>query len=309
MEIYDGPLVRIESAMSVDIIKDRKSIIMAITDSAGIGPKMFQQLLMKLGAPEDFLTASYSDFKDIPRMSDEKIQLIMDSLERVAEYDSKLQEYTASDIDVVTFLDSQYPEQLRMTNDPPAILYIKGNRDAFSKNYIAMVGTTKPTQEGLRLAVDLSRELVKEGLGIISGLAAGIDSAAHLGTLKENGITIAVLGCGILNIYPQENVLLSSQIENNGLLISEHDPHTGVTKSNLVLRNRIISALSKAVVVVEIGKDTAGELRTASYAIKQAKPLFYGNPDGNIDYSRIENLPGVILGNVDPVEEISKYIT
>ncbi|UCC81097.1 MAG: DNA-protecting protein DprA [Candidatus Zixiibacteriota bacterium] len=294
--------------MNVDIINNRRSIIMAITDGGGIGPRMFQQLLMHLGAPEDFLSASYSDFKDIPRLGEEKIEKLMNSLEKVDDYDRKLKEYSEIDIYVVTFLDSEYPELLRKINEPPPILYIKGERDAFSKKYIAIVGTTKPNQDGIRLAIDLSRALVGEGFGIISGLAAGVDSAAHLGALKENGRTIAVLGCGIMKIYPQENILLSRQIEKSGLLVSEHDPHTGVTRPNLVLRNRIISGLSSAVVVAQIGEKTAGELKTASCAIKQAKPLFYGNPDGRLDYGRIENLPGVILGNVDPVEEITKYI-
>lgn len=294
--------------MNIDIIKNRKSIIMAITDDGGIGPRMFQQLLMRLGAPEDFLSASYSDFKDIPRLGEEKIKKLMDSLEKVDGYDRKLKEYSEIDINIVTFLDSEYPELLRKINEPPPILYIKGDRDSFSKKYIAIVGTTKPTQDGIRLAIELSRALVREGFGIVSGLAAGVDSAAHLGALKENGRTIAVLGCGIMNIYPQENVLLSRQIEKSGLLVSEHDPRAKVTRPNLVLRNRIISALSSAVVVAQIGEKTAGELITASSAIKQAKPLFYGNPNGQIDYGRIENLPGVILGNVDPVEEIRKYV-
>ncbi|UCE67392.1 MAG: DNA-protecting protein DprA [Candidatus Zixiibacteriota bacterium] len=294
--------------MNVDIINNRKSIIMAITDGGGIGPRMFQQLLMRLGAPEDFLSASYADFEDIPRFGEERIVKLMDSLEKVDDYDKRLKEYSTIDINVITFLDSDYPEQLRKINDPPPVLYIRGDPEAFSEKYIAVVGTTRSTEEGIRFAVDLSRALVGKGYGIISGLAIGIDSAAHLGALKENGRTIAVLGCGVLNIYPQENMILSRQIEKSGLLISEHDPHTKVTRPNLVLRNRIISALSSGVVVTQIGEKTTGELKTASYAIKQAKPLFYGNPEGKLDYTRIENLPGVILSDVDHVEEILKYI-
>ena len=294
--------------MNVDIIKNRKSIIMAITDGGGIGPRMFQQLLMHIGAPEDFLSASYSDFEDIPRLGVERIGKLMNSLEKVDEYEAKLKEYSLLHIDVVTFLDSDYPVQLRKINTPPPVLYLKGDREAFSEKYIAIVGTTVASQEGIRFAVDLARELAGRGFGIISGLAVGIDSAAHLGALKANGKTIAVLGCGVLDIYPQENISLSEQIEKNGLVVSEYDPYSGVARPNLVLRNRIISAISKAVVVAQIGEKTTGELKTADYAIKQAKPLFYGNPDGQLDYGRIENLPGVILSNVNPVEEISKYI-
>jgi DNA processing protein len=136
----------------------------------------------------------------------------------------------------------------------------------------------------------------------------GIDSAAHLGALKENGKTIAVLGCGILNIYPEDNIPLSENIENNGLLISEHDPFKGVSRPNLVLRNRIISALSSAVVVVQIGEKTTGELKTAAYAVKHAKPLFYCNPDGRLDQGKIKNLPGVIINDLDSADQILNYV-
>jgi len=281
---------------------------MAVTDSGGIGPVMFQQLLMRLGAPEDFLSATYSDFEDIPRFGEERIGKLLDSLEKVDEYEKKLKEYSSLHIDVVTFLDSDYPAQLREINAPPPILYLKGSREAFSEKYIAIVGTTGASQEAIRFTVDLAKEFVGRGFGIISGLAVGIDSAAHLGALKKNGRTIAVLGCGILNIYPEENILLSEQIEKNGLLVSEHDPYSGVTRPHLVLRNRIISALSDAIVVAQIGEKTAGELKTAGYAIKQARPLFYGNPDGKLDYSKIEDLPGVVLNGDDSAGEIIKYI-
>jgi DNA processing protein len=281
---------------------------MAITDSGGVGPRMFQQLLMRLGAPEDFLSATYTDFEEIPRLTNEKIRKLLDSLDKIDVYEKKFREYSSLGINIVTYLDNDYPAQLREISDPPPILYFKGIKNAFSEKYIALVGTTRATQDGIRMAVDLSKQLTGNGFGIISGLAAGIDSAAHLGALKENGKTIAVLGCGILNIYPEENIPLSENIENNGLLISEHDPLKGVSRPNLVLRNRIISALSSAVVVVEIGEKTTGELKTAAYAIKQAKPLFYCNPDGRLDLGKIENLPGVIINDLDSADQISKYV-
>jgi DNA processing protein len=294
--------------LNVDIIDSRKTIIMAITDSGGIGPKMFQQMMMRLGAPEDFLSATYSDFEEIPRLSNEKIRKLLDSLDKVDLYEQKLREYSSLGIHIATYLDSDYPEILRKINDPPPVLYYKGIKEAISEKYIALVGTTKASQDGIRFAVDLARKFIDNGFGIISGLAVGIDSAAHLGALKENGKTIAVLGCGIQNIYPEENIPLAENIERNGLLISEHDPFKGVSRPNLVLRNRIISALSSAVVVVEIGEKTTGELKTAAYAIKQAKPLFYCNPDGRLDYGKIENLPGVIINDLDSADQISKYV-
>jgi len=294
--------------LSIDITENRKAIIMAITDAGGIGPKMFQQLLMRIGAPEDFLSATDTDFQDIPRLSNEKIRKLRDSLDKVDGYHAKFQEYVSLGINNLTYLDSDYPVLLRELNDPPPIIYFKGLPEAFSDKYVALVGTTRATQEGIRLAVDLSKKFVNEGFGIISGLATGIDSAAHVGALKENGKTIAVLGCGVLNVYPEDNIPLSENIEKSGLLVSEHDPFKKVSRPNLVLRNRIISALSSAVVVVQVGEKTTGELKTAAYAIKQAKPLFYGNPDGRLDIGKIENLPGVVIKNADSADQILKYV-
>lgn len=294
--------------MDIDIVESRKSIVMAITDAGGVGPKMFQHLLMHLGAPEDFLSASYSDLEDIPNLKGEKIRKLLNSLDSVGEYESKLREFSSAGVEISTYLDGSYPSGLREITDPPPIVYMKGDPEAFSTKYIAMVGTTSATQEGIRFTVDLAREFVKRGFGIISGLALGIDSAAHLAAVKEDGRTMAVLGCGIFNIYPEDNISLSEIITKNGTLISEHSPHKSVSRPNLVLRNRIISALAEAVVVAQVGDKTAGELRTAAYAIKQAKPLFYGNPDGKLSYDRINDLPGVIINDVDSADEIIKYV-
>ncbi len=294
--------------MNIDIIKNRKAILMAITDAGGIGPRMFQHLLMHLGAPEDIILASYADFEEIPRLGDEGIRKILNSFNFIADYESRLEAYTYENIGVVTYLDTDYPENLREISDPPPVIYYKGNNEAWNAKYIAMVGTTKASQESIRMTVDLSRELVKRGLGIISGLAVGIDSAAHLGALKENGRTIAVLGCGISNIYPRDNITLSENIEKDGLLVSEYDPARDVTKPGLVLRNRLITALSSAVVVTQIGDNTSGELKTAGYAIKQAKPLFYANPDNSLNHDKIKDLPGVIIGGAESADEIIKYV-
>lgn len=297
-----------ERVLNADLKIDRKSIIMAITEEGGVGPRMFQQLLMRLGAPEDFLTAAYPDFEDIPRLGEKGIARLKESLDNVNVFASRLKSYESDGIGVTTYLDHDYPEILRKIDDPPPVLYYKGDIDAWDQEYIAMVGTTRPTQAGIRLAVDLARELVRRGFGIISGLALGIDGAAHLGAIKENGRTIAVLGCGIMEIYPAENVPLAESIMKKGLIISEYSPYKPVGKSRLVLRNRLISALSRAVIVVETNVDTRGELRTAGYALKQARPLFYGVPDGTLNDETIGEYPGVIINDVDSVDEILKYL-
>lgn len=294
--------------MLSDIAIERKSIIMAITEEGGVGPRMFQQILMRVGPPEDLLRASHVDFDDIPRLGEEEIDRLLRSLENIDIFTERLYDYTANDIHVSSFLDDDYPEMLRTLGDPPPLLYYMGNFDAWSNKYVALVGTTRATQAGLRLAVDLARAFIRRGVGIVSGLAAGIDSAAHLAALKEQGPNIAVLGCGLLNMYPAENKSLAELIARSGLLISEYQPFKKVSKSGLVLRNRLISAFSSAVVVVQVGKETKGELKTAAYALKQAKPLFYCDPEEDLSSEAIKDSPGLIIKDVDSVDDIVKYM-
>lgn len=294
--------------MPSDIAVVRKSIIMAITEEGGIGPRMFQQLLIRVGPPEELLGISPADLDGIARLGGEKIDRLLRSLENIDVFTEKLYDYTANDIHVTSFLDDDYPQMLRAIGDPPPLLYFMGDWDVWSHKYVALVGTTRATQAGLRMAVDLAKEFVKRGFGIISGLATGIDSAAHLAALKEQGPSIAVLGCGLLRIYPEENKSLAELIARSGILISEYQPFKKVSKSGLVLRNRLISAFSNAVVVVQVGEETKGELRTAAYALKQARPLFYCDPEDNLKFETIKESPGPIIKDVDSVDEIMEYI-
>lgn len=286
----------------------RKSIIMAITEEGGIGPKMFQQLLLRLGPPEEFMGASAADLEDLPRLNEDRIERLLRSLENVDDYLGRIHDYLSHEVHIRSILEDDYPAQLKTIDNPPPLIYFKGDASAWSRQFVAIVGTTRATQGGLRLAVDIAREFVRRGYGIISGMASGIDSAAHLGAIKEEGVNIAVLGSGILNIYPEENITLAELITQTGLLISEQEPSKKVNKSGLILRNRIISALSKAVVVVQVGDETRGELHTAEFAVKQTKPLFYGDPDGDLDYQKVSEWPGAIINSVDSVDDIIRYM-
>jgi len=292
---------------NTEMLVRRRAIIMALTEEGGVGPKMFQQMLLRFGAPEELLGISETDLEDFPRLTDSKIEKILNSLEIVDEFIGKINDYESNGISVRVITDDDFPESIRNIDDPPPLIYYKGNPSIWAQDFIALVGTTKATQGGLRLAVDLAKGLVKKGFGVVSGLAAGIDSAAHLGVLKDQGSTIAVLGGGIENIYPAENRPLADLIVETGLLISEYSPFRNVSKPGLILRNRLISAISKAVVVVQVGDDTRGELRTAAYASKQAKPLFYGDSDGNLDYEKVREWPGAIINSPEAVNEIANY--
>ena len=289
------------------MMDNRTPIIMAITESGGVGPRMFQQLLLQLGSPENFPNATRQELADIPRIGEKASEKILRSLRLVDEFRERLKDYEKDGVEVITIFDDNYPDLLRQIDDPPPVIYIKGNHKAFEHGYIAIVGTTQASQAGIRLTVDLSTELGKRGYGIVSGLANGIDSAAHLSAIKSGTPTIAVLGCGVLNIYPEENIALADTIAKIGLLISEHQPYKQVKAARLILRNRLISAFAKAVIVMQVGKERRGELRTAEYAFKQAKPVFFADPEGDLDKETIRATDGVLIDGIESVDRIIEY--
>jgi DNA processing protein len=167
---------------------------------------------------------------------------------------------------------SGYPKLLEEIHDPPLILYVRGHLEALDQPGIAVVGTRKPTIYGLQMAQGLASDLGSRGISVISGLARGIDAAAHRGCIEGGGITIAVLGCGIDVVYPREHRQLTQRILQKGLLISEFAPGTSPAPQNFPVRNRIISGLALGTLIVE-AKEYSGSLITARLAMEQNREV------------------------------------
>lgn len=168
-----------------------------------------------------------------------------------------------------------YPERLRNISSPPKQLYCLGNLELLNyNNNIAIIGSRNCSFYGERAAKDFSFNLAKNNVCIVSGLAKGIDSFAHIGTLNAKGKTIAVLGSGLDNIYPKENEkLFQDIIKNNGLVITEYPLGTSALKQNFPARNRIISGISDAVLVIEARKNSGTNI-TVDFALEQGKDVF-----------------------------------
>lgn len=167
--------------------------------------------------------------------------------------------------------DVEYPESLRKIYDPPMKLFVLGNKKLLKQDNIAIVGSRKPTEYGEKVAFEFSKKISEKGINIVSGLALGIDKYAHLGALSK---TIAVLGSGLDVIYPKENIDLAKNIINNGgCIITEYSLGTKPEKLHFPQRNRIISGLSKGVLVVE-ASEKSGALITADFALEQGKEVF-----------------------------------
>lgn len=185
-------------------------------------------------------------------------------------------------IELIKNSDKEFPQELLSIKDPPKELYIIGNKKLLNKKSIAIVGTRNCTKYGAECAKKIAKDISKKDICIISGMALGIDTFAHSEAIKQNGNTIAVLGCGFDYIYPEENIeLFNKIIENNGLVISEYPPKTKAILSKFPYRNRIISGLSMGVLVVEATLGRSGSLVTARYAKEQNKKIF--SIPGNIN--------------------------
>lgn len=185
-------------------------------------------------------------------------------------------------IELIKNSDKEFPQELLSIKDPPKELYIIGNKKLLNKKSIAIVGTRNCTKYGAECAKKIAKDISKKDICIISGMALGIDTFAHSEAIKQNGNTIAVLGCGFDYIYPEENIeLFNKIIENNGLVISEYPPKTKAILSRFPYRNRIISGLSMGVLVVEATLGRSGSLVTARYAKEQNKKIF--SIPGNIN--------------------------
>jgi DNA processing protein len=166
----------------------------------------------------------------------------------------------------------EYPRLLAEISDPPTCLWTRGDRAAFAPIGVAVIGARAASQEGLVAAYEIAFDLARAGIVVISGLARGVDSSAHRGALDAGGRTIAVLGTGIDVVYPAENAELSDQVASSGLLVSEFPIGSAPEDWHFPRRNRIISGLSKAVVVVE-AKEKSGSLITARLAADQGRDV------------------------------------
>ena len=239
----------------------------------GIGPRAAAKLLERFGSAEAVFGATRAELEGL-RLSPETIESLIarDLFERAADEIERVRAYGA---DILLLDDGVYPALLREIFDPPLTLYVKGAWEAcLDAPCVAMVGSRRCSSYGQNAALMLARELAERGVTIISGLARGIDAAAHRGALEAGGRTVAVMGTGLDQVYPRDHRKLVEEIlEHGGALVSEFPLGTPPSPQNFPYRNRVISGLSLGVVLVEAAENS-GSLITARLAMEQNREVF-----------------------------------
>lgn len=237
----------------------------------GIGPRRAISVLEKFGSPEEVFRASREELEACG-LSGSAAQSIASgcTFEDAATQQGKMLEFGAH---LIPIHDARYPARLREIYDPPLVLFAKGRLDMLGSVMLGVVGTRRPTAYGIAATERLSADLAKAQLTIVSGMARGIDTAAHKAALAAEGNTLAVFGCGLDLVYPAENRKLAITLAEKGLLLSEFPMGAPPYPQNFPIRNRIVSGMSAGILVVE-GAQYSGSMITARTAMDQGREVF-----------------------------------
>lgn len=250
-----------------------KSKLIHLHQCRGAGWKTIRRILNSDPLLSTLYTKTTQEWAELLMLPSDKLDSFLRDLHSL-NLQKLLDQYETNDVQLLSYFDKDYPYLLKQIYDPPWILYMKGNRGLLKDmNGIGVVGARKPSISGLQALKSLLPPLVQAEYVIISGVAVGIDAAAHQLTLKEKGKTIGVLGGGHFHIYPKGNIPLAREMMKNGLLISETPPQRRAEPWMFPMRNRIISGLSRGVLVVE-ARQKSGTLITAQFALEQGREVF-----------------------------------
>ena len=291
-------------------MKDKKYWVW-LSRIEGLGSIKINKLLQQFQNPENIWHQDEEELKKVEGIGEILAKKICDEnykngLDRYIEYMEKY------NIDIITIEDEEYPNKLKNIYDPPVMLYIKGNKKILQDFSISMIGCRQCSTYGKKVANDLAYELSQKGINIVSGLATGIDSFAHIGCIKAKGKTIAVLGNGLDRVYPKENIGLFNEIvKTGGAIISEYVIGTRPERMNFPARNRIVSGLSNGVIVIE-AKEKSGTLITVDFAQDQGKDVFVvpGNitsPNSKGTNSLIKEGAKIVTCVEDVLEEYNNF--
>lgn len=259
------------SSTHAALTKEQELHWLALRMTSGLGTRTAHQLIQQLRTPEAIFRSSPSELEahGLARGIAQSISSGC-AFEDAADQHNKLGE---SGVKLIPITSPEYPERLREIYDPPVLLFARGRVELLQSLMISVVGTRRPTRYGIAATEKLAGDLAAAGLTIVSGMARGIDTAAHNAALKASGGTIAVFGCGVDLVYPAENRKLAAILAEKGLVLSEFPMGAPPYPQNFPIRNRIVSGMSLGVLVVE-GAQYSGSAITARLAMDQEREVF-----------------------------------
>ncbi len=283
---------------------DARHYSIALASISGVGSVTFRKLIARFGTAEAVFRATKRELTEIEGIARLPVSAILsftgwDAVQR------EVEKVDGAGAAIIGLEDASYPARLREVYDAPPVLYMKGSLTGQDERAVAVVGSRNSSRYGLISAEGIARGLAARGVTVVSGMARGIDSAAHMGALRENGRTIAVLGSGIDVIYPAENRALFHEIAEHGAVITEFPLGTGPETTNFPRRNRIISGISLGVVIVEASPNS-GALITAKLALDQNREVFA--VPGNITSMRSRGTHALIREGAKLVESAEDVI-
>jgi DNA processing protein len=286
--------------------------LLTLTGAHGIGSVRYEKLLRHFGSIDNILKASPEKLRRIPGIGEELSREITLSAQEKRGA-KELGQAQKAGVKIITYLDDQYPQNLRTVYDYPLILYVKGELKESDIIAVAVVGSRRASLYGRRQAEQLSYDLAIRGVCVVSGLARGIDTHAHMGAVRAKGRTLAVLGSGVNNIYPAENKKLAEKIAENGAVVSELPLDAPPDSRNFPVRNRIISGLSLGVFVVEAPLKS-GALITVDMALDQGREVFAlpGKVDSPVSQGchKLIKQGAKLVENVDDItEELGLFVS
>ena len=272
-----------------------------------LGPVTFKKLTAHFGGLEGIFRASPGEFRMVEGVR-KNVAEAFAKRELLKEADAEIRKAQKAKVGIITLFDPRYPEALKNIFDAPNLLYVKGRLPETNTPHVAVVGSRAASFYGLKMAKQIAEDLAAAGVVVVSGLALGIDSASHEGALAANGVTLAVLGGGLNHVHRTSNKKMAEAVCEKGALISEYPMDMSPEPGFFPVRNRIISGLSQAVLVVE-AREKSGALIMVSQALEQGRDVFA--VPGNADSPRsmgtnrlIKDGAKIVVSAADILEEL-----
>lgn len=275
MEETDRPATEVTAPPATKSVEtDWDALVPSLTLAMvpGVGPLLQRDLLKRFGTASKVLAAAPSELREIPRLG-AKLCYAITQAGRGDEAQAEIERCRQNGIRVLSLQDQAYPSHLAQIEDPPSVLYTQGTFTPQDTLAIAVVGTRHASHYGRKQAQKLAGGLARAGVTVVSGLARGIDTVAHQAAIEVGGRTIAVLGSGLLDIYPADNKKLALEVIQHGVLMSEFATQAKPARGSFPRRNRVVTGLSQGVVVIEAG-DRSGALISARHAMEQGREVF-----------------------------------